>query len=100
MQTPNQIGGALSGLLLFVATSCPAAADFRIDDVRWQKVPKYHTGQQGIWLLHRGPVPASHGLAPKAAAALPQLGDALTAVNKNDYLPLEELGRVKALLEK
>ena len=70
------------------------------DDVRWQKVPKYHTGQQGIWLLHWGSVPASHGLAPKAAAALPQLGDALTAVNKNDYLPLEELGRVKALLKK
>jgi hypothetical protein len=45
-------------------------------------------------------VPASHGLAPKAAAALPQLSDALTAVNKNDYLPLEELGRVKALLKK
>ena len=70
------------------------------DDVRWRKVPKYHEGQQGIWLLHRGAVPASHGLAPKAAAALPQLGDALTAVNKNDYLPLEELGRVKALLQK
>ena len=70
------------------------------DDVRWRKVPKYREGQQGIWLLHKGAVPASHGLAPKAAAALPQLGDALTAVNKNDYLPLEELGRVKALLQK
>lgn len=70
------------------------------DDVRWHKVPKYHAGQQGIWLLHRGSVPASHGLDPKAAGVLPQLGDALTAINKIDFLPLEELGRVKALLNR
>jgi len=70
------------------------------DDVRWHKVPKYSPGQQGIWLLHKGSTPAAHGLPAKAARALPAVGDALTAVNAADFLPLEELGRVKALLKK
>ena len=70
------------------------------DDVRWHKVHKFSPGQRGIWLLHKGSTPAAHGLAPKAAAALSVIGDALTAVNTADFLPLEELGRVKALLKK
>ena len=70
------------------------------DDVRWRRVPKYHTGQQGIWLLHRGSVPASHGLPAKGAASVPRAATALTAATPMDYLPLEELGRVKALLNK
>jgi hypothetical protein len=67
------------------------------DDVRWRGSPKYHAGQQGIWLLHRGDVPESHGPATRAAAA--DVGDVLTALNPTDFLPLEELGRVKALLD-
>jgi hypothetical protein len=72
----------------------------RSDDVRWHKVRKYSPGQQGIWLLHKGSAAAAHGLAPKAVAALSAVGDALTAVAPPDFLPLEELGRVKALLKK
>ena len=69
------------------------------DDVRWHQVPKYHPGQQGIWLLHRASAAATRTLTPKAAAALPALGaNALTAIDAADFLPLGELGRVKALL--
>jgi hypothetical protein len=70
------------------------------DDVRWHRVRKFSPGQRGIWLLHKGSAPAARGLAPKAAAALTAVGDALTAVDAADFLPLEELGRVKALLKK
>ena len=70
------------------------------DDVRWHNVHKYSPGQQGIWLLHKGSTPAAHGLAPKAALALTAVGDSLMALHATDFLPLEELGRVKALLKK
>jgi alpha-tubulin suppressor-like RCC1 family protein len=36
MNTPHRIGGAMAGLLLFTAMLWLPAADFRIDDVRWQ----------------------------------------------------------------
>lgn len=68
------------------------------DDVRWHKVPKYTTGQQGIWLLHNARKQDARGIAPKVFSAIPTAGDALTAVHSADFLPLEELGRVKALL--
>lgn len=68
------------------------------DDVRWHKVPKYTTGQQGIWLLHNARKQDARGIAPKVFSAIPSAGDALTAVHSADFLPLEDLGRVKALL--
>ena len=70
------------------------------DDVRWHKVPKYSEGQQGIWLLHKARKQDPKGIAPKVFAAMPAVGEALTAVHSTDFLPLEELGRVKALLQK
>ena len=69
------------------------------DDVRWHKIPKYTQGQQGIWLLHKARRQDSKGIAPKVFAAIPAVGDALTAVHSADFLPLEDLGRVKALLQ-
>src|SRR4051812_44066473 len=32
------------------------------DDIRWFKVPKYHEGQQGIWLLQPGKKQATRGI--------------------------------------
>jgi hypothetical protein len=69
----------------------------RSDDVRWRRVPKFHAGQQGIWLLHKESGPALAGAEARAAGA-PPVVDALTAPDTTDYLPLDELGRVKALL--
>jgi hypothetical protein len=69
------------------------------DDVRWHKVAKYTEGQQGIWLLHKAARQDTKGIAPKVLAALPAAADALTAVHSADFLPLDELGRVKALLQ-
>lgn len=69
------------------------------DDVRWHKVPKYTEGQQGIWLLHKAARQDARGIAPKVLAAVPSAGDALTAVHPADFLSLDELGRVKALLK-
>ncbi len=67
------------------------------DDVRWRMAPKYTPGQQGIWLLHKGSGPAALGAEAQAVGA-PPAADVLTALDTTDFLPLEELGRVKALL--
>jgi hypothetical protein len=69
------------------------------DDVRWHKVKKYTEGQQGIWLLHKAQKQDAEGIAPKILAAMPSVGEALTAVHSADFLSLDELGRVKALLD-
>jgi hypothetical protein len=70
------------------------------DDVRWHKVAKYTTGQQGIWLLHKAATQDATGIAAKAFPAIAAAGDALTAAHDADFLSLDELGRVKALLKK
>src|SRR5260370_41036757 len=70
------------------------------DDVRWHKVAKYSEGQKGIWLLQRGRQQDSRGIAPKLLAALPPDAEPLTTLHPVDFLPLHELGRVKALAKK
>jgi hypothetical protein len=70
------------------------------DDARWRGVPKYSEGQQGIFMLQRATDQAPGGLAPhvlKAAAEAPEAPNALTALHHDDYLPLSELERVRAL---
>ncbi len=68
----------------------------RSDDVRWHKVPKYGTGEQGVWLLQPGQKQQTRGIPPKQMAAVPP-GDVLTTLHPCDFLPLHELERVKAL---
>jgi len=70
------------------------------DDVRWHKVGKYEQGQQGIFLLQQGRKQDPKGIAPKVFAAIPAGTDILTTLHPADFLPLHELGRVKALLTK
>jgi hypothetical protein len=53
-------------------------------DERWLLSPKFHVGQQGVWLLHRE---GNFGL-PEAA---------LTALNALDFQPLGALERVRRL---
>ncbi len=72
----------------------------RSDDVRWHKVAKYAIGQQGIWLLHKAATQDAAGIATKAFPAIAAAGDALTAAHSADFLSLDELGRIKALLKK
>jgi hypothetical protein len=70
------------------------------DDARWRSVPKYSEGQQGIFMLQRATDQAAAGIAPhvlKAAAEAPEAPKALTALHHDDYLPLSELERVRAL---
>jgi hypothetical protein len=54
-------------------------------DVKWRNAPKLHVGQSGIWLLHEE--------APKELE-----WEAFVLVDPRDSWPLEQLGRIKALL--
>ena len=52
----------------------------------------------GIWLLQKGRNQDPEGIAPKVLAAIPPGSDVMTALHAADFQPLNELGRVKALL--
>jgi hypothetical protein len=54
-------------------------------DERWLLSPKFHTGQQGVWILH-----------PEGKFGLPQA--AFTALNPADFYPLVEQQRIRRLL--
>ncbi len=71
----------------------------RSDDIRWHKVAKYGTGQQGVWLLQPGQKQQTRGIPPKQMAAVPA-GDVLTTLHPCDFLPLHELARVRSLCGK
>jgi hypothetical protein len=70
------------------------------DDIRWFKVAKYKPGQQGIWIMQKGRKQDPKGIARKVLDAIPPGTDVRTTLHPADYLPLSELGRVKALLRK
>ena len=72
----------------------------KTDDVRWYKVAKFEVGQQGVWLLQKGKSQAAKGIPPKLLAAIPVQKDVFTALHDKDYLPLNELGKVKSLIKK
>jgi hypothetical protein len=60
-------------------------------DVRWHKAPKFHTGQEGVFLLQKGQLPG-----PSAAALTAAVGpEDYTALSPADVQPLEELPRIK-----
>ena len=70
------------------------------DDVRWHKVGKYTTGQQGIWMLQKGAKQDRAGIPAKVMAAVPARPGVLTALHQADFLPLHELEHVRALAKK
>jgi hypothetical protein len=59
-------------------------------DVAWRDAPKFHPGQEGVWLLHREDVPAA------ADAAFPQV---FTVTNSDDFHEKERLDDVRKLVE-
>ncbi|MDQ6904899.1 MAG: hypothetical protein M3139_18050 [Bacteroidota bacterium] len=69
------------------------------DDVRWYKVAKFDVGQQGVWLLQKGNDQDVKGIPPKLLEALPGTGDDFTALHAKDFLPLNELDKVKSLIK-
>jgi hypothetical protein len=68
------------------------------DDVRWFRVQKFQEGQQGIWLLQSSKAQNTKGISPKILAAIPKDQDVLITLHANDFLPLNELGKVKSLI--
>ena len=68
------------------------------DDVRWVGIPKFHQGQEGVWLLQKGKAQNTRGLSPRIIAAIPEDENILTTLHANDFLPLSELGKIKSLI--
>lgn len=58
----------------------------RSTDERWLLSPKFRSGQQGIWILHR-----------ETRLGVPQ--GALTALNPSDYHPVAEQLKIRKLLQ-
>jgi hypothetical protein len=59
-------------------------------DVMWVKAPKFHAGQEGIWLLHTEHVPQA------AARALPS---AYTVLDPNDFHPWEQGEHIRGMID-
>jgi len=60
-------------------------------DVRWYQAPKFHTGQDGVFLLHKD----QRDVAAHAALAASLGPDEYTALHPADVQPLEELPRIR-----
>jgi len=61
-------------------------------DVRWYHAPKFHAGQEGIFLLHKQQVPAAKAKAASfAALKTPEY----TALDPSDFQPLEQLSQIR-----
>jgi hypothetical protein len=63
-----------------------------IESERWYATPKFHEGQEGIWLLHES-TEASE-LKARARARY------LTAPDPLDFHLLNQLSRIRALIER
>ncbi len=70
------------------------------DDIRWKKTNKYAQGQKGIWLIQKGKKQSPKGISAKAFAAIPAGNDVNTTLHPNDFMPLNELSRIKSLIKK
>jgi hypothetical protein len=62
-------------------------------DVVWAGSPKFKKGQEGIWILH-----SDQAVDWKRRLRLPV--ESLTALDSEDFLPLNQLERVRRLLKK
>lgn len=60
-------------------------------DVRWHKAPKFHTGQEGVFLLHKEQLPAGEALARLGGVGSGEF----TALHPADIQPLDELPRIQ-----
>lgn len=60
-------------------------------DVRWYQAPKFHTGQHGVFLLHKD----QRDVTAHAALAASIGPDEYTALHPADVQPLEELPRIR-----
>jgi hypothetical protein len=61
-------------------------------DVRWYRAPKFHAGQEGIFLLHKQQIPAA---AAKAASLAALKAPEYTALDPSDVQPLEQLPQIQ-----
>jgi hypothetical protein len=61
-------------------------------DVRWRHAPKFHTGQEGVFLLHKDQMEREGHPAALAGAVLAP--DEYTALHTADFQPLEELPHI------
>jgi hypothetical protein len=68
------------------------------DDIRWSKINKYKEGQNGIWMLQQGKKQNKKGISAKVFSAIPDGSDVFTSIHESDYLPINELGRIKSLV--
>jgi hypothetical protein len=68
------------------------------DDIRWRKINKYKTGQKGIWMLQKGKKQSPKGISAKVFAAIPSGEEVFTTLHENDFMPLDELSKVKSLV--
>jgi hypothetical protein len=60
-------------------------------DVFWHDAPKFHAGQEGVWLLHSQDVPQ---------AAAEQFPLVFTALDPMDIQPRDALGQVRSMLQR
>ena len=61
-------------------------------DVRWYQAPKFHAGQEGVFLLHKRQVPAAAVKTASLAALRPA---EYTALHPGDFQPLEQLPQIR-----
>jgi hypothetical protein len=60
-------------------------------DVRWYRAPKFQTGQEGVFLLHKDQLQGG----PTAFAAVSGVGPGVyTALHPSDVQPLDQLNRI------
>jgi hypothetical protein len=59
-------------------------------DVRWREAPKFHAGQEGVFLLHKAQLQAM----PTAMAATTLEDDEYTALNAEDFQSLDDLSHL------
>jgi hypothetical protein len=68
-------------------------------DVRWYNTPKFHPGQEGVFLLHKDQLAKEMPAAAAKTAMAPGIGPGMyTALNPADVQPLDELPRLLASL--
>jgi len=60
-------------------------------DVRWYQAPKFHAGQEGVFLLHK----QQAGGARAKAMGAPLTGEQYTALHPGDFQPLDQLPQIR-----
>ena len=73
------------------------------NDVRWRSAPKFQTGQEGVFLLHRDevaptPAAATPSGARRAAAGAPPAPASYIALSSADFQPSEREETIKTLI--